>query len=219
MHSTAYLARAARRASAATILALCSVISREVRAEDELSEAELSRLQNGEQVVRQQTFEIDQKRYVGGIVYVVIAAPAEQVAALFSDPVAMQEIVPRTQSIERVGVAGEDAILEFCQGNSLIHARYAIRLRAEPEANRIRFWLDRTRHHAIEDAWGFLRYQPFTAPSGPSVLVSYGILVDLGPGMVRSLYEERLRALALTLPLRLREYVLRNRSKKPENPV
>jgi len=38
--------------------------------------------------------------------------------------------------------------------------------------------------------------------------LTYGILVDIGPGLVRDLFEERLREMALTVPQRVRAYAL-----------
>jgi hypothetical protein len=41
--------------------------------------------------------------------------------------------------------------------------------------------------------------------------VTYGILIDLGPGLLRSLFEERVRQLALTVPERVRGLLLERR--------
>ena len=38
-------------------------------------------------------------------------------------------------------------------------------------------------------------------------LVTYGVLVDLGPGLFRDLFEERVKNAALTVPDRLRTFV------------
>ena len=41
-------------------------------------------------------------------------------------------------------------------------------------ADGVKFWMDRSRHHDVDDAWGFLRVEPM--PGGRS-LVSYGVLI------------------------------------------
>jgi hypothetical protein len=195
----------------AAFVGTCGLFGRDaVAAEAPLSADERARLLAGDDVVRLETFDIDHERYVGGLVYVVIAAMTpNELVALLSDAAAMQQILPRTQYVKPAGVRGADTLLELHQGNALLHASYTLRVRSEPERNRVRFWLDRSRPHAIDDAWGFFRYEPFEGPAGPALLVTYGVLVDLGSGVFRSLYEERLRAMALTVPLRLREYVMR----------
>jgi hypothetical protein len=65
--------------------------------------------------------------------------------------------------------------------------------------------MDPRRRHDIEDAWGFMRVEPF---GDGRTLVTYGILVDIGPSLLRDLFEERVRALALSVPDRIRDLIL-----------
>ena len=90
-----------------------------------------------------------------------------------------------------------------------------IRVRREEGGKLFRFWLDPTKPHGIADAWGFFRVSPVegnTTADGsagaPHVLLTYGILaVDhVGPGLVRDLFEERLRTLVLAVPQLVRQY-------------
>src|SRR5690606_5173265 len=94
----------------------------------------------------------------------------------------------------------------LAQGNALMEAEYTIRVRRT--RNEARFWLDPSRPHGIDDAWGFFRYQPFVGANGePRVLLTYGVLVDMGPGIVRELFEERVRAALLSVPQLVRREV------------
>lgn len=196
--------------AAATALALAmGGASHAGGADASLSRDEEARLVRGDDVVRPQTIERGSARYVGGVAYVVVTAPSDVVAATVADPEAMREILPRTRWVKPAGMAGGDALYDLHQGTSFVHAEYTLRVRHEPDARRMRFWLERSRPHAIDDAWGYFRWEPITTPRGPAVLVTYGILVDVGPGVVRSLYEERLRTMVLTVPRRLREYLER----------
>ncbi len=204
--------RSLRRSLAAFAVAVAisqGGIGHATGAESALTHDEESRLARGDDVVRPQTIERGSQRYVGGVAYVVVDAPPAVVATTLADPEAMRQILPRTQSVAPVGMTGGDALYVLHQGTSFVHAEYTLRVRHEPDAGRMRFWLERSRPHAIDDAWGYFRWQPITTARGPAVLVTYGILVDLGPGVVRSLYEERLRAMVLTVPRRLREYLER----------
>jgi hypothetical protein len=198
-------------ALAAFVLTLASARPAQAQA-GPLSVEERERLVAGSAILRPATQMIGDRRYVGGIGYAVIPCLPEQLAAILADAAAMQEILPRTQAILPITRLEKDALFELHQGNSLVHASYTLRVRQEPERNRMRFWLDRSRPHAIDDAWGFFRYEPFESPSGPALLVTYGVLVDLGSGVFRSLYENRIIAMALTVPQRLREYVTSMRS-------
>jgi hypothetical protein len=95
---------------------------------------------------------------------------------------------------------GEDALLEVTHATPLLQAAYTMRLHRR--GREVRFWIDTTRPHDIEDAWGFLRVEP--TADGRS-LVTYGVLVDMGGGLLRDLFEERVRRAALSLPERLRD--------------
>jgi hypothetical protein len=199
---------AVRTIAIAGVLVLATKTAR-AEAAAPLTDDERARLSGGESVLRSQTLEIRGRRYIGGLAYAVVPGRAEDIGALLIDATAMREILPRTQAVLPVARVGNDTLFELHQGNAVVHAQYTLLVRSEPQHNRMRFWLDHTRPHAIDDAWGFFRYEPFETDRGTRVLVTYGILVDLGPGIVRALYEERVRAMALTVPQRLREYVER----------
>lgn len=162
----------------------------------------------GETIVRTQTLEREDRRYVGGVTYAVVDASADEVSALVDDAAAWQRILPRTRSARRVGAAGGDVLVEVTQGTTLLSATYTIRVHRDGDT--IRFWLDPSRDHGIEDAWGYLRAQPVAGSR--RTLVTWGVLVDVGDGIVRDLFEDRIRALALTVPDRVRDWALRRRA-------
>lgn len=182
-----------------------------------LSAAESDRLARGETVVRQHDLERGDRRYVGGITYTVLGTTSAEVSALLEDVAAYRHVLPRTRGAKLVAEDGRDRFIELRQGNALVQAEYTIRVRKEPRsagsAQEYRFWLDPSRPHGIDDAWGFFRLEPFSGAGGePRVLFTYGVLVDVGPGIVRDMFEERLRAALLSVPeLVRRQVALRTR--------
>jgi hypothetical protein len=189
---------------------LPSTLSTRARAEGGLSSDEMGQLARGETVVRPQDMEADGRRYVGGITYTVLEASAEELMAVLDDPHAYTEFLPKTKFAQRVAAHGNDSLMELHQGNALVDAAYTIYIRKEPERGRVRFWLDLSRPHAIDDAWGFFRYHAIDrTTSAPRTLMVYGALVDLGPGIIRELYEERLRRAMLAVPQLVRKYIAR----------
>lgn len=182
-----------------------------------LSAAESERLVRGETIVRAQDFEGGDRRYVGGITYTVLDTSAAEISALLEDVSAYRRVLPRTKSAKLVGDDGRDRLIELFQGNAIVQAQYTIRVRKEPRGpaagQEYRFWLDPSRPHGIDDAWGFFRLEPFSGAGGePRVLFTYAVLVDVGPGIVRDLFEERLRAALLSVPeLVRRQVALRSR--------
>jgi hypothetical protein len=66
--------------------------------------------------------------------------------------------------------------------------------------------MDPTMPHDIEDIWGFFRLEPM--PSGRT-LITFGILIDLGDGMLRDLFEGLVRELAVVeIPNNVRTVIL-----------
>jgi hypothetical protein len=185
----------------------------EARARTEVVGDEDARLQRGETVVFDQVISRGAHRYVGGTTYTIIDASEPELETLFGDMQAYQQLLPKTKLARLVGVNEDDFFVELWQGTSLLETSYTIRVRREALALRgpgdtgtiYRFWLDRTKPHGIEDAWGYFRLEPLW---DGRVLLTYGILVDIGPGLVRDLFEERLRQLALTVPQLMRQYAL-----------
>jgi hypothetical protein len=213
--------------TAAALLTLVVVLSapRAAGAQSSLEGDEAERLSRGETLVFDQVLDRNGHRYVGGTTYTVIDASMPELESLFVDMSAYRQLLPRTKQARLIGVNDGDFFVELRQGNSLVETSYTIRVRREtlppredlaaPTASgdqrtAYRFWLDRTKPHGIEDAWGYFRLEPLAnAPNGaPRVLLTYGILVDVGPGLVRDLFEEPLRQLALTVPQRVRTYAL-----------
>jgi hypothetical protein len=174
---------------------------------DGLSTSEAERLTHGETVVRPQTVEHGARRYVGGVTYTVLDDSADDLGPLLDDVNVWTRILPKTRSARRVGTAGRDVLVELTSGNSLVQATYTVRVHRDGDL--VRFWVDPSRRHDIEDAWGFVRAEPMAERR---TLVTYGVLVDLGPGIFRDLFEERVKAAALAVPERLRTLVRDSRA-------
>ena len=89
-----------------------------------------------------------------------------------------------------------------------MEAEYTLRVRHYPARREVRFWLETARPHEIDDAFGYFRLEPAVGPSGePRVLLTYAILVDVGAGIVRDLFEEKVRWAVLSVPQLVRRYV------------
>jgi hypothetical protein len=174
---------------------------------DGLSVAEAGRLMSGGTVARAQGLERGERRYVGGVTYTIVDAPANELAALLADIPGWRRFLPKTRDARHVGSAGGDTLVEVTHGSGVLRVRYTMRVHRE--GNVVRFWLDPARPHDIEDLWGFFRAEPF---DGERMLVTYGILIDMGPGILRNLFEDRVRELALSVPQRVRGLLLERRN-------
>lgn len=196
-----------RRLASLAALLIATTAGTAARA-DGLAAWESARLDRGETVVREQTIDRGDHHYVGGVTYTVLDVTAAELTALLEDVSTWRHVLPRTKQARHVGSDHGDALVELVQGNALYEATYTIRVRKS--GREMRFWLEPTRPHEIDDAWGFFRVEPFTSRTGEErVLLTYGVLVDVGPGIVRELFEERVRAAMLSVPQLVRRYVAR----------
>jgi hypothetical protein len=168
-----------------------------------LSSAEMTRLWHGETVVRTQTLARGAAHYVGGVTYTIVDASADELPALLSSVETLKRVLPRTRGAIPVGSADGDELVQVTQGTALLQGTYTIRMHRGPRE--LRFWMDPHRSHDIADAWGFLRATPL---EDGRALLTYGVLVDMGPGLLRDLFELRVRDLALSVADRVRGFVL-----------
>lgn len=142
--------------------------------------------------------------YVGGVSYQVVRADPASVLAAFADAQSLTRALPSTQSALMLSRDGRTARVELVQGRAPFLARYTVFLEQAGRGNTIRFWLDPTRPHDIADVWGYFRVEPFG--EGRS-LVTVAAALDLGPGLARVLFEDRVQRAILRTPSRIRAFV------------
>jgi carbon monoxide dehydrogenase subunit G len=171
-----------------------------------LTEAEQAELARGAHVARASTFERDGARYVGGVAYQIVEAPPHVVLAAVRDPEQLRRMLPRTRAVTPLDGPGSPRF-EVRQGNDLVEARYTVVLEEDPVQNEIRFAMDPGAPHDIEDVYGYFRV---TALEGRRSLVTVGVALDLGPGLIRMLFERRIQELMLTTPQRMRDHIERD---------
>lgn len=177
-------------------------LSPEARA-GRLTAEEEKRLAQGEVVKR--TFDIDlpQGDFIGGLGYVIISAPPSEVLAALLEPSSYMHIFALTQEARLEARDGDDFIIYLRQGGKKISGEYSVRARKETQSL-VRFWLDPSRPHDVGDLWGFFRLDP--APGGKTLL-AYGALLHLEFGVMKLLFQEKIRTYALETPARLRAFI------------
>jgi hypothetical protein len=169
-----------------------------------LERGEREQLLAGDVVRRPLTFEKAGGRYVGGTSYQLVRAGPEEVLAALGSVETLPQALPRTKRARLVDIRGRLARVELVQGNALVEARYTVALERVSERNELRFWLDRSRPHDIDDVWGYFRVVPFG--KGQS-LVTVAVALDVGPGLVRMLFEERIREVILATPVHIKRFI------------
>jgi carbon monoxide dehydrogenase subunit G len=166
--------------------------------------AEREALLGGEVVSRPLHFETDAGSYVGGLSYSIVHAPAATVLVALSDVNALPQALPRTKSARLVDVRGNEARVELVQGSAALEASYTVRMERVPGRSELRFSLDPSRPHDIEDVFGFFRVEPFG--EGQS-LVTVAAALNLGSGVASLFFSDAIERVVLSAPRQIRDYV------------
>lgn len=191
------------------IIWLALSVPQSATAGSEISEDESAALEAGRPVVREENVERAGRHYIGGVSYIVIDAVPERVMAALDDVRAYPRILPHTRSVRWVGLSRKgDALIEIEQGNAIAHGKYTVRVHRETaprygSPSTIRFWLDPRYAHDLDDANGFFHVEAW----GQKTLLTYVVMVDLGPGLFSHLFEGRIRRAALSTPTLVKAYV------------
>lgn len=172
-------------------------------AADSLTPEERARLNEGHVVRRDHAFELGENRYVGGVVYVVIQAPAKDVMDVLMDVKAYTKIFPLTAEAKDVGQRDGGRLITLKHWTRFATASYTVHLRRE-SPGLVRFWMDASFPHDLKDAWGYFRLQPL---SKARTLLTYGAALDLGDGLTRMLFEGLIQGYAMRPPELLRRHV------------
>lgn len=152
------------------------------------------------------------QRYVGGVSYALVRAEPRQVFDVLNQLATLSDVLPSTRSTRVLDRTGNRVRVEIEQGNSMVSTTFTVFFQLEPpderlsEPHMVRFWLDPSQPHSIDDVWGFFRASRYDAERS---LVSVGALVNLGPGVIRMLFEQRIQRSILRMPNRIRDTVER----------
>lgn len=176
----------------------------EPQAASPLSERERRSLEAGDMVERPMRFDAGAGRYVGGVSYQIIEARPEAVLAALADVTNWPDALPRTKSARLVATEGGVSRVELVQGSGLVDARYTVMLERAHDGETIRFWLDPSKPHDISDVWGFFRVQPLP---GGRCLITVAAALDLGDGLARMLFEDKIASMMLRTPRKIRAFV------------
>jgi hypothetical protein len=169
-----------------------------------LSAHERSALSSGRMISRPMRFDTGEGRYVGGISYQIVDARPEAVLAALSDVTNWPEALPKTKSARLLGSANGLSRVELVQGTSLVDARYTVLLERADDGQTIRFWLDPSLPHDIRDVWGSFRVQPLSERRS---LITVAAALDLGDGLARLLFEDKIATMMLRAPRKIQAFV------------
>lgn len=169
------------------------------------------RLRSGHTVEHALRFSRHGRRYVGGVSYLLVNAEPQRVFDVLNNLPTLRQVLPRTRRTDVIDRQQGSVRVELEMGNDLVSTTYTVFFAREPadagaQAHLVRFWLDPSRPHSIEDVWGFFRATRF---DDGRTLLAVGAAVDLGQGLIRMMFETRIQRSILRMPRRIRDAVER----------
>jgi hypothetical protein len=167
--------------------------------------SERAALAAGRVFARPLEFERGSGNYVGGIAYGVVPASPERVLAALDDTGALAAMLPRTQRATLIDATPRARRIELHQGNSWVSATYTVSLETS-EPGSLFFQLDPSRHHDIDDVYGYFRVERF---DGTRSLVTIAAAVDVGSDFTNMLFGKRVQDVILSTPYAMRDYFAR----------
>ena len=169
-------------------------------------------LRSGGRVEQFVAIERHGQRYVGGVAYALVRAEPRQVFEVLNQLETLAQVLPGTRSTKVIDRSSNNRVrVQLEQGNSVVSTTFTVFFQLEPPEDRyepqvVRFWLDPSEPHSIDDAWGFFRATRYDEQRS---LVSVAALVNLGPGVIRMLFEQRIQRSILRMPNRIHDTVER----------
>jgi hypothetical protein len=167
-----------------------------------LNRVERRELRAGEVVERPMSFEEGEGSFVGGVSYQLVNAEPAVVLAELSTVDNLPHMLPFTLAAEVVQRSSQATFVELTQGKAPFVGRYTVQL--VREGDQLSFWLDRDRPSNVDDLWGYFRVRPF---DDGKTLLTVAIALDLGPGVTRWLFEDKIQRVVLSTPQKIRHFV------------
>jgi hypothetical protein len=160
----------------------------------------------GAVVTRPLDFDRGDSHYVGGIASGLVPAAPERVLAAIHDVAALAAMLPNTKQVALVDASGPTRRIELLQGNSLVEAKYTVKLSPDGRPNELGFHLDPSRPHDIDDVYGYFKVERFDDKRS---VVTIAAAVDVGSSFSTMLFGKKVQDVILSTPHRMRDYFAR----------
>ncbi|HJL18326.1 MAG TPA: SRPBCC family protein [Sandaracinaceae bacterium LLY-WYZ-13_1] len=168
--------------------------------------AERRRLADGELVTRRSSRRRGQLRLIGGNAWQVVDQPVSVTWRALCDAANWHRMLPATESARIVAHRPGQRTVEIRHSVGFVTAAYHLRLVYDHDRRDISFRLDQQRDNDLRAAWGFLNVRPFDDDPNRS-LVSWGVMADVGGGMIGGMMRGEVHEWMLRVPETIRTYL------------
>lgn len=169
------------------------------------SDDEWRKLEAGQLVARKQTSRRNGLELVGGSSWQVIDASPEVVFSALLDTHRYPRMMPQVIEAKLVASRDGERTVFVRQGQKgIAEKRYYLRVSVDEAKHDIRFTIDDKRPNDLRAAWGFYTVRPF---KDGKALLAYGIMADLGGGMLSNVFGSEIHDWMLKTPWTVKRFV------------
>ncbi len=172
--------------------------------ERDLTQDERDSLAAGDLVRRPMTQRRGDLHLMGGTSYQVIDAPPRVVWSALLDTQRYPRMMPQVLEARVVRAEDGERTVFMRQGAGPIDASYYLTINVYQERGDITFSIDERRPHDLRAAWGFYTVRPY---EGDKTLLAYGVMADIGGGMLGSMVRGTVHEWMLKVPWTVKRFV------------
>ncbi len=165
--------------------------------------AERSALGSGHLVVRATEEQRGPLHLIGGASWQVVDLPATTLWHALHDTGHLPDMLPKLDEARVIARNGSMRTVQFRHHYGPIHVAYALTMHYDESHRTIVFTLDNTRPSSLRAAWGFLAIKPY----GGRSLISFGIMADVGEGIISGLLRPQVHKWILRVPSTIKKFV------------
>jgi hypothetical protein len=169
------------------------------------SDDEWRKLEAGELVARKQAQKRNGLELIGGSSWQVIDAPPDIVFSALLDTHRYPKMMPQVLEAKLVATRDSERTVFVRQGQKgVAEKRYYLSINVDEQKRDITFSVDDKRPHDLRAAWGFYTVRPF---KGGKTLLAYGIMADLGGGLLSNVFGDEIHEWMLKTPWMVKRFV------------
>ena len=150
----------------------------------EFTAAERRTLRAGELVQRPATRNEGGFNYLGGNSWLRVRAPIDRVWQTVRDPSTYPRLIPSLTDVSVIEERPGSRLVRMQHRHSFATASYYARIRIDDERRHMSFALDRSRPHDLRAGRGFITLSSYRGDT----IVAWGVLADIGGGVVMQVF-------------------------------
>lgn len=193
-------------AAALALVGVVAVPAVGQQAERGFSPDERRRLDDGELIARPVARRRGSLRLIGGSSWQVVEQPADVTWRALCDSRSYRSMLPAAQEARVVAHRSGQRVVRVSHAVGFVSASYYLRMRYDHERHDVSFQLDERRQNDLRAAWGFISVAPFEGDP-ERTLVSYGVMADVGGGVLGGIMRGQIHEWMLRVPTTIREYL------------